>query len=618
MVPRTVLTRSGPISVNTVRPVNTVQSRTTVNNAGPMKNVINNAYSTARRPFNKITAANNSNFTKKVNTVKGTMVNTARPKTVISAVKGNKGNDVKASACWVWRPKHKILDHGNPQQDLKNKGVIDSGCSRHMTGNKSYLTYYEEIDGGFVAFRDFKLTDESHVLLRVPRKDNMYSVDLKNVFPQGGLTCLFAKATPDESNLWHRRSDMLNFKTMKKLEGNNTQASCRKPALSFMRPFGCPVIILNTIDHLGTALTNSMNYKPVVARNQSNGEEEMKDAVVPGYESGYTMKRKDNDDENVGAEADMNNLDAFRAWSVFSKYKIHKDHTIDQIIGDLNSVPQTRRMTKNLKEHGVMQDELLQFKLQKVWTVVDLPNGKRAIGYTQEEGIDYDKVFAPVAKIEAIMLFLAYALSKDFVVYQIDVKSAFLYGKIEEEVYVCQPPGFEDPDFPDIVYKVEQALYGLHQAPRAWCLQKKEVMHRGMQVRMRRKMGILYKPDRFQVNPKVSHLHAMKRIFRYLKGQPKLGLWYHKDSPFDLVAYTDSDYAEASLDRKSTIGAALSCCGQVLWIQNQLLDYRDSNEKKLIQMIKIHTDKNVADLLTKAFDVSRFQYLIASIRMLNL
>ncbi|GKA40701.1 putative ribonuclease H-like domain-containing protein [Tanacetum coccineum] len=141
-----------------------------------------------------------------------------------------------------------------------------------------------------------------------------------------------------------------------------------------------------------------------------------------------------------------------------------------------------------------MQDELLQFKLQKVWTLVDLPNGKRAIGtkwvyrnkkdergiviknkarlvaqgYTQEEGIDYDEVFAPVARIEAIRLFLAYDSFKDFVVYQMDVKSSFLYGKIEEEVYVFQPPGFEDPDFLDKVYKVEKALYRLHQAPRAW------------------------------------------------------------------------------------------------------------------------------------------------------
>ncbi|GJZ56824.1 hypothetical protein Tco_0612318 [Tanacetum coccineum] len=241
MIPRIVLTRSGPISLNTARLVNIVQSRTTVNNAGPIKNVINNAYSTAKRPFNKITAANNSNFTKKVNTVKGNNINTVRPKAVLSAVNRNKGNVVKASACWVWRPKHKVLDHGNPQQDLKHKGVIDSGCSRHMTGNRSYLTDYEEIDGGFVAFGgnskggkitrkgkirtskldfkdvyfikelkfnlfsvsqmcdkknsvlftdtgcvvlspDFKLTNENHVLLKVPRKDNMYSVDL-NVDP---------------------------------------------------------------------------------------------------------------------------------------------------------------------------------------------------------------------------------------------------------------------------------------------------------------------------------------------------------------------------------------------------------------------------------------------------
>lgn len=192
---------------------------------------------------------------------------------------------------------------------------------------------------------------------------------------------------------------------------------------------------------------------------------------------------------------------------------------------------------------------------------------------------------------------------------------------------------------------------------------------------------------RFQVCPKESHLNAVKRIFRYLRHQPKLGLWYPKDSPFDLVSYSDSDYAGASLDRKSTTGgcqflgsrlvswqckkqtvvanstteaeyvAASSCCGQVLWMQNQLLDYgynfmntkihidnnstlciiknpvfhsktkhieirhhfiRDCYEKKLIQIVKVHTDNNVADLLTKNFDVGRFQFLIANIGMINL
>nr|GEU69861.1 hypothetical protein [Tanacetum cinerariifolium] len=109
----------------------------------------------------------------------------------------------------------------------------------------------------------------------------------------------------------------------------------------------------------------------------------------------------------------------------------------------------------------VMQEELLQFKMQKVWILVDLPHGKRAI-----EGIDYEEVFAPVARIEAIRLFLAYASFMGFMMYQMDVKSAFMYETIEEEVYVCQPPGFEDPDLLDKVYKVVKALYGLHQAPK--------------------------------------------------------------------------------------------------------------------------------------------------------
>ncbi|GKD79897.1 putative ribonuclease H-like domain-containing protein [Tanacetum coccineum] len=235
----------------------------------------------------------------------------------------------------------------------------------------------------------------------------------------------------------------------------------------------------------------------------------------PRLDFPFTPRREERPSEkeaikDVGAEADMNNLNTFMPLSPILTTRIHKDHPVEQIIGDLNSAPQTRKMTKNLEEHEepkkvihalkdpswieAMQDELLQFKLQKVWTLVDLPNGKRPIGtkwvfrnkkdergiviknkarlvaqgYTQEEGIDYDEVFAPVARIKAIRLFLAYASFKDFMVYQMDVKSDFLYGKIEEEVYVCQPPGFEDPDFPDRVYKVEKALYGLHQAPRAW------------------------------------------------------------------------------------------------------------------------------------------------------
>ncbi|GJU60601.1 putative ribonuclease H-like domain-containing protein [Tanacetum coccineum] len=325
-----------------------------------------------------------------------------------------------------------------------------------------------------------------------------------------------------------------------------------------------------------------------------------------------------------------------------------------------------------------MQEELLQNKTILV-----------AQGHTQEEGIDYKEVFAPVARIEAIRLFLAYASYMRFIVYQMYVKSAFLYGTIDEEVYVKQPPGFEDLEFPNRVYRVEKAMYGLHQAPRAWYgTLSKYLLDNGFQrgtidqtLFIRKHKGEFLLVQVHQVTPKECHLHAVKRIFRYLKGQPLLGLWYPKESPFNLVAYSDSDYDGDNQDRKSTTGgcqflgrrliswqckkqtivatsiteaeyvAAASGCGQVLWIQNQLLDYgynfmntkiyidnnsaicivknpvyhsrtkhidirhhfiRDCYEKKLINVDHIHTDNNVADLLTKPFDVGRFQYLVVS------
>ncbi|GJS44718.1 retrovirus-related pol polyprotein from transposon TNT 1-94 [Tanacetum coccineum] len=371
----------------------------------------------------------------------------------------------------------------------------------------------------------------------------------------------------------------------------------------------------------------------------------------------YSIFNFSRDDEDDGAAANMNNLDTTIQVSPNSTTRIHNDHPLDQ------EEPK-----------------------------VDLPNGKKE--FVGSNGLFRIKKDEKGNLIEAIRLFLAYASFKDFMVYQMDVKSAFLYGKIEEEVYVCQPPGFEDPDFLNRVYKVEKALYGLHQALRAWyetlstymldngfqrrkidktIFIKRKLMHdkfldevyrrtfsllrftmkqkkdgifisqdkyveeilkkfgftkvktastpmetqkpllkdedgEEVDVHMYRSMigSLMYltssRPDimfavcacaRYQVNPKVSHLHAVKRIFRYLKGQPKLGLWYPKDSPFDLVAYTDSDYARASLDRKSTTGgcqflgcrliswqckkqtvvanstteaeyvAASSCCGQV-------------------------------------------------------
>ncbi|GKA30220.1 putative ribonuclease H-like domain-containing protein [Tanacetum coccineum] len=260
LVPRAVLMKFGLVSVNTARQVNAAHSKTKVNDARPMSCLSKIAHLTVKRTIHKNTAFKNSNINQRVNTARDKKFNTARPKAVVNAVKGNNFHAVKASTCWVWKPKHKVLNHVSNYNSAsitlksliilmhKDQGVIDSVCSRHMTGNMSYLTKYEEIDGGYVAFGgnlkggkitrkvplklnsvlfndtecivlspNVKLIDEIQVLLRVPRKNNMYSVDLKNIVPKGGLTCLFAKATSDESKLWHRRLGHLNFKTMNKL-----------------------------------------------------------------------------------------------------------------------------------------------------------------------------------------------------------------------------------------------------------------------------------------------------------------------------------------------------------------------------------------------------------------
>ncbi|GJS83963.1 putative ribonuclease H-like domain-containing protein [Tanacetum coccineum] len=333
--------------------------------------------------------------------------------------------------------------------------------------------------------------------------------------------------------------------------------------------------------------------------------------------------------------------------------RIHNAHPQSQILGDPNTPVQTRSSLKKITEaHALLgcklsKEELLQFKLQQVWGfgLIIYPLLLRVI----EEGIDYDEVFAPVARIEAIRLFLAFASFMGFIVYQMDVKSAFLYGTIDEEVYVSQPPGFVDPDHPTKVYKVVKALYGLHQAPRAWYAtlstflekhgykrgtidktlfirrNKKDIMlvqvyvddiifgstqswcadfealmqsrfqmssmgeltfFLGLQVKqnkdgifisqdkyvadmlkkfdlvnvkaaitpMETKLPLTKDEEAFDVTPKTSHLNAVKRIFKYLKGKPNLGLWYPRDSPLDLEAFSDSDYGGSNLDRKSTTG----------------------------------------------------------------
>ncbi|GKB66691.1 putative ribonuclease H-like domain-containing protein, partial [Tanacetum coccineum] len=714
MTSRVVLLKFGLKPLNTARPVYTAQPKPTVHSARSMTYFSKQAQSTDQRPFYKKTTLTNRYFHQKVNTVMGhcyivrpRAVNTARPYTTpVNVVRTKRVNAIKTS--------------GKPQLD--DKGFVNSGCSRHMTGNIAYLSDFKEFDGGYVTFGggthggrisgkgtlktdcldfedvyfvnelkfnlfsvsqmcdkknyvlftdteclvlspNFKLLDESQILLKIPRKDNMYSFDMKNIIPKENgsnteplvsprFTWVFFLATKDETseilknfikeieNLVDKKvkiirsdngtefknkvmDDFYREKGIKReysiartpqqndvterrnrtlienrvlvvkphnkipyelfrgkfdgksdegffvgyslsskafkvyntrtrrveenlhigflenkpmIEGNGTitngsagiQGELNASTSTEKVEIGQDCIVEDGLDnendekdkyeddsspkevntkgkHVNTASpeVNTGHFKlntidPSVNTASSYDQDSPKDMFT--LEASHTLEAThveffSDEDE---PEVDLGNITNSYTVPTTPNTRIHKDRPIKNVISDVKSSIQTRRMTKPTSEQGflseAMQEELFQFKLQQVWILVYLPTRKRAIGtkwvfknkkdergivirnkarlvaqgHRQEEGIDYEEVFAPVARIEAIRLFLAYASFMGFLVYQMDVKCAFLYGTIKEEVYVTQPTGFKDHDHPNKVYKVVKALYGLHQAPRAW------------------------------------------------------------------------------------------------------------------------------------------------------
>nr|GEY86004.1 hypothetical protein [Tanacetum cinerariifolium] len=524
MVPVVVLTQSKPVSITAVRPVSAAVPKIMVTRPRL-------AY-----PF----------VTKSKSPIRRHITHSQSPKT------SNSPHRVIAVQAPV----------GNPQYALRDKGVIDSGCSRHMTGNMSYLSDFKELNGGYVAFGGNPKGVKGNLAGGLPTKvfenDNTCVACKKG--KQHKASCKTKPVSSVNQPLFMLHMDLFRPTFVKIL---NKKSYClvvtddysrftwvlvtkphnktpyellhgRTSSIGFMRPFGCPMTILNTLDPLGkfegkvdegflvgysendfdakkpesevilspssSAQSNGNEVNatgsivPTIGKNSSNSTNPFSAAgpsntiASPTYGKSLFIDASQlfddpdmpeleditySDDENdVGAEADFNNLEHSITVSPIPTTRIHKDHPISQIIGDLSSTTQTRSMTKVVKDQGrlsqmfnddfhtcmfacflsqeepkrvhqtlkdpswieAMQEELLQFKMQKVWVLVNLPHGKRAIAYASFMG---------------------------FMVYQMDVKSVFLYGTIREEVYVYQPPGFEDPAYPDKVYKVVKA-------PRAW------------------------------------------------------------------------------------------------------------------------------------------------------
>ncbi|GJX40667.1 retrovirus-related pol polyprotein from transposon TNT 1-94 [Tanacetum coccineum] len=297
-----------------------------------------------------------------------------------------------------------------------------------------------------------------------------------------------------------------------------------------------------------------------------------------------------------------------------------KDHPLDNIIGELER-PVSTRLQLHEQALFSMQEELNEFEHLEVWELVPRPDKVMVItlkwiykvkldelggilknkarlvarGYRQEEGIDFEESFAPVARLDAIRIFLAYAAHMNMIVYQMDVKTTFLNDILREEVYVSQPDGFVDQDNLNHVYKLKKALYGLKQAPRAW-------------------YDLLSK---FLLSQEFS------------KGTEETRrLWYPKDSSIAVTAYADVDHAGCQDTRRSTSGTLSGCCAQVLWMRSQLIDYglrfnkipifhfiKEHVENGVVELYFVNTEYQLADIFTKALGRERIEFLINKLGM---
>ncbi|GJY41722.1 putative ribonuclease H-like domain-containing protein [Tanacetum coccineum] len=623
--------------------------------------------------FAFINTAVPTNAARKVNTVKP-ILNNARPK----------------------------LDY--PQRALQNKGIVDSGCSRHMSGNKDYLAEYQDFNGGPVAFSRSKCYIAGKGKGPTWLFDLDYLTDSMNYQPMRFENQANKHACPKEANHSVGTEDNIDAGNYE-IEAESAQVYFVLPIWSFYTSTVKSSKTKNVGEEPNKNHDLKTDEKPVAKEDQvfldelerlkrqehdaNNAAEALRKDTASPY-GGLSFTDTDQDDSEIpaledmydhptdgiftnasyddeGAVADFTNLETIVNVSPIPTSRINSIHPSTLILGDPNLAVQKRsKVTKSSRAYAFI--------------LVDLPYGKKAIGtkwvyknkkdergvvvrnkarlvaqgHRQEEGIDYDEDFAPMARIEAIRIFLAIASYMGFIVYQMDVKSTFLYGKIDKEVYVSQTPGFVDPKYPKKVYKVVKSFHGLHQAPRAWYATLSTFLLKSGYRRGTIDKTLFIKKDkndimvdimfavcacsRFQVTPNTSYLNAVKRIFRYLKGKPKLGLWYPRVSSFDLEAYSDSDYAGANLDRKSTTGGcqfldrrliSWQCKKQTIVATSTIeVEYvaaancancrgQDAYEKKLIQVQKIHTDDNVADLLTKAFDVSSLYEVFSEQKNLN-
>nr|GEV56711.1 hypothetical protein [Tanacetum cinerariifolium] len=531
--------------------------------------------------------------------------------------------------------------------------IVDSGCTKHMTGNLKLLCNFVEKFlgtvrfgndqfapilgyGDLVAFRKstcFVRDLQGNDLLIGNRRSDLYTISLQESTSSTPL-CLMAKASPTQAWLWHRRLSHLNFDYINLLSKKDVVIGL--PKLKYVKDqlSDAHVPSQQELDLLFSPLYDeffnggsnpkdtqpSTNIRPTSApstptyvHTEENNDDQAEKDHLPDDEftnrfCAPTQEVVESSSHNIGNL----NVPTFNQPQV-SEYRWTKDHPLEQVHGNPSSTAEPKNIKEAMADSAwieAMQEELHQFdRLQdEDQTVIHNKARLVAKGNAQEEGIDFEESFAPVAHLEAVWIFVAYAAHNSFLIYQMDVKTAFLNSLLKEEVYVAQSDGFIDPDHPEKVYRLRKALYGLKQAPRAW----------------------------------YDELSKFLTSKGFTKGD-KLVSWMSKKQNCTAMSSAEAEYVALS-----------ASCTQVMWMRTQLQDYgfnynkiplycdsqsaiaiscnlvqysrtkhihtryhfiKEQVENGIIELCFVRTEYQLADMITKALPEDRFKYLVRRIGM---
>ncbi|GKC84927.1 retrovirus-related pol polyprotein from transposon TNT 1-94 [Tanacetum coccineum] len=613
--------------------------------------------------------------------------------------------------------------------------VVDSGCSKHMTGDRALLRNFVEKFMGTVRFGndnfaaitgyDLEVAFRSKTcyvrnlegddLLTGGRDSNLYTISISDMAASSPV-CLMSKATSTKSWLWHRRLSHLNFGTINDLtkldlvdglpkfkygkdhlcsacERGKSKKASHPPKLIPMDDFSrfTWVYFLRSKDETPEIIKKfiaqaQLNYKAKVCKIRTDNGTEFKNATLKAYYEKLGIMQQFSiartpQQNGVVERRNRTLVEAARTMLIFSRLPeflwaeavaTAYSPSTSSIIVDTHEAPpivttsnEQTSLISLLESDEFNQEDSVDFDGNTQFVPYDSLNHEEIKSSTMNLEPSNES-FAPVARLEAVRMFIAFVAHRNIPIFQMDVKMTFLNGPLKEEVYVSQPEGFIDSEFPNHVYRLKKALYGLKQAPRACqsqyaiellkkhgldeCVSMSTLMAierldadlQGTptdQMTYHRMIGglmylIASRPDiafttfvcvRYQARTMVKQLKEVKRIFRYLRQSYNMGLWYPKDSGFELIAYVDADHAGCKDDCKSTsggfqfLGGKLSAiailCNPVQHSKTKHIDIRyhfikEHVERGTVEIYFVETEYQLADLFTKALPKERFEYLV--------